>query len=149
MRAYDHSRAVRTLGAIFALAVVVSVVHYADNWLNYHDYPQPSALRDAPPALIPAFWVAFTAAGLAGYLQFRRGPSSRAIVLLAVYSGSGLAGIGHYLVPGATSMPWWRQAHVSADIACGIAMFAFALWVARTRPLPRQAGPAATPVARS
>ena len=122
----------RILTAILAAAVVVSVVHYTDNWVNYHDYPQPDTLRDAPPALVPAFWVGFTAAGLAGYLLYRRAASALAIVLLAVYSGSGLAGIGHYTVPGATSMPWWRQAHVVLDIACGIAMFSFALWAARS-----------------
>jgi hypothetical protein len=25
-------------------------------------------------------------------------------------------------------MPWWRQAHVCLDIACGLAIFAFVLW---------------------
>ena len=82
---------------------------------------------------MPGFWVGFTAAGLAGYLLFRRSASDLALVLLAVYSGSGLVGIGHYLVPGATSMPWWRQVHVSLDIACGIAVFSFVIWAARAR----------------
>jgi hypothetical protein len=76
-------------------------------------------------------WFPFTAAGLAGYLLFRRRPSGLALVLLAAYSGSGLIGIGHYLVPGATSMPWWRQAHVCLDITLGIAMLSFALWATR------------------
>jgi hypothetical protein len=67
------------------------------------------------------------------YLLFRRRPSDLALILLAAYSGSGLVGIGHYLVPGATSMPWWRQAHVCFDIACGIAMFSFAMWAAQSR----------------
>jgi hypothetical protein len=133
MSFYDHRRAVRILSVIFSIAVVVSVVHYTDNWVNYHDYPQPDTLRTAPPALVPGFWVAFTAAGLAGCLLFRRGASTLALVLLAVYSGSGLVGIGHYTVPGATSMPWWRQAHVCFDIASGIAMFSFVMWAARAR----------------
>lgn len=133
MSSYEHPRAVRILGGIFAVAVVVSIVHYTDNYVNYHDYPQPKTLSNAPEALVPGFWFGFTAAGLAGYLLFRRRPSDLALVLLAAYAGSGLVGIGHYLVPGATSMPWWRQVHVSLDIACGIAVFSFAIWAARAR----------------
>jgi hypothetical protein len=133
MSFYDHRRAVRILSVIFAVAVVVSIIHYTDNYVNYHDYPQPETLQDASPALVLWFWFGFTAAGLAGYLLFHRAPSNLALILLAVYSGSGLIGIGHYLVPGATSMPWWRQAHVCLDITCGIAMFSFAMWAIRAR----------------
>jgi hypothetical protein len=129
----DHRRAVRVLGAIFAIAVAVSIVHYTDNYLNFDDYPQAPRGVPSSAALVLGAWFVFTAAGLAGYLLFRRRPSNLALVLLAVYSGSGLVGIGHYLVRGATSMPWWRQAHVSLDIACGIAMFSFAMWAVRAR----------------
>ena len=133
MSSYDHRRAVRVLGAILAVAVVVSIVHYTDNYANFRDYPPAPSDVPSSAALVLGAWFVFTAAGLAGYLLFRRGPSNLALVLLAVYSGSGLVGIGHYLVPGATSMPWWRQAHVCFDIASGAAVFAFAIWAARAR----------------
>ena len=118
---------------IFAVAVVVSVVHYTDNYVNYGDYPEPRSAPNPSRALVLWAWFAFTATGLAGYLLFQRAPSTLALVLLAAYSGSGLVGIGHYLVPEATSMPWWRQAHVCLDIASGVAMFSFAIWAARAR----------------
>ena len=95
----------RVLTVIFAVAVLVSIVHYTDNYVNYADYPEPRSGPNPSQALVLGAWFAFTAAGLAGYLLFRRGPSTLALVLLAAYSGSGLVGIGHYLVPGATSMP--------------------------------------------
>jgi hypothetical protein len=133
MGVYDHRRAVRSLGVIFAIAVAVSIVHYTDNYVNYHDYPQSKSLPNPAAGLVLEAWFAFTAAGIAGYLLFRAAPSNLALVLLAGYSGSGLIGIGHYLVPGATSMPWWRQAHVCFDIASGTALFLFALWAARAR----------------
>ena len=133
MSFYDHRRAVRILSVILAVAVVVSIIHYTDNYVNYHDYPQSRTLPNPSAALVLGAWFAFTAAGLAGYLLFRRSPSNLALILLAAYSGSGLVGIGHYLVPGATSMPWWRQAHVCLDITCGIAVFSFAMWAARAR----------------
>jgi hypothetical protein len=133
MSFYDHRRAVRILGWIFAVAVVVSIVHYTDNYVNFDDYPEAPKAVPTSAALVLGAWFAFTAAGLTGYLLFRRRPSDLALVLLAAYSGSGLVGIGHYLVPGATSMPWWRQVHVCLDIACGIAVFSFAVWAARAR----------------
>jgi hypothetical protein len=133
MSFYDHRRAVRILSVIFAVAVLVSIIHYTDNYVNYHDYPQSRTLPNPSAALVLGAWFAYTAAGLAGYLLFRRSPSNLALILLAAYSGSGLVGIGHYLVPGATSMPWWRQAHVCFDIACGIAIFSFAMWAAQAR----------------
>jgi hypothetical protein len=133
LSSYEHRRAVRIVSGILAVAVVVSIVHYTDNYVNFHDYPQAPKAVPSSAALVLGAWFVFTAAGLAGYLLFRRRPSDRALLLLAVYSGSGLVGIGHYLVPGATSMPWWRQAHVCLDIACGIAMFSFAIWAARAR----------------
>jgi hypothetical protein len=134
MSFYDHERAVRILSAILAVAVVVSIVHYTDNYVNFSHYPKAPKAVPSSAALVLGAWFAFTAAGLAGYLLFRRGPSNLALLLLAAYSGSGLVGIGHYLVPGATSMPWWRQAHVCLDIASGIAVFSLAMWTARRRP---------------
>ena len=138
MSAAEHTRAVRILGAIFALAVAVSIVHYTDNYVNYQDYPQATTVPNPSAGLVLGAWFGFTAAGLAGYLLFRRSPSNLALVLLAAYAGSGLVGIGHFLVPGASSMPWWRQAHVSLDIASGIAVLSFAVWAERAR-RPRRA----------
>ena len=133
MSFYVHRRAVRILSVILGVAVVVSIIHYTDNYVNYHDFPQSRTLPNPSAALVLGAWFAFTAAGLAGYLLFRRTPSNLALILLAAYSGSGLVGIGHYVVPGATSMPWWRQAHVCLDITSGIAVFSFAIWAARAR----------------
>jgi hypothetical protein len=133
-----HQRAQRLLTPLFAVAVVVSVVHYTDNYVNYSDFPQNGPLPDPSRWLVLAAWFVFTAAGVAGYVLFRRAPSTLALSLLAFYSGSGLVGIGHYTVPGAFGMPAARQAHVIADILLGIAMFVFVIWAARSRaPTPR------------
>ena len=132
---YDHRKAVRNLSVILAVAVAVSIVHYTDNSVNIDDFPEPPNALPWSAESVLVSWFGFTVPGLAGYLLFRRSPSTLALVLLAFYSGSGLIGIGHYLVPGATSMPWWRQGHVILDITCGIAMFSFALWAARARPV--------------
>ncbi|MGI9084716.1 MAG: hypothetical protein ACR2FE_05415 [Aeromicrobium sp.] len=83
-------------------------------------------MPNPPDWLIDRSWFTFTAFGVLGLWLFLRGSVAPAAV--AVYSGSGLIGFGHDAVPGATDMVWWRQAHVIADITCGVALFAFALW---------------------
>lgn len=129
-----HARATRTLTFLLVAAVAVSVVHYADNYFNYADFPQGGSVPDPSRGLVAGAWFAFTAAGLAGYVLFRREVTPLALGLLAFYSGSGLVGFGHYTVPGAFDMPAARQAHVIADIVLGLAMISFVLWAARSRP---------------
>ena len=108
--------------------MVVSIVHYTDNFANYSDYPHGSG-PEPSAGVILASWFAFTAFGLAGYVLYRRGQIRTGALLLLAYSGSGLVGIGHYaLVSGMTEQPAWRQAHVIADVLLGVSIFTFALW---------------------
>jgi hypothetical protein len=118
---------------LLALAVAVSVVHYADNYFNYADYPAGGPLPDPSRALIGVAWFVFVAFAVAAFRFLRAAEVRLAAVCLAVFAGSGLVGVGHYTVPGAFDMPWWRHAHVVADIACGIALL-----VAAVRLLRRQ-----------
>ena len=127
----------RRITALLAVSFVVSVIHYTDNTLNYADFPSHGPIPDPGATLVGSSWFLFTAFGIAGYLMLRRGRRQAAAICLAVYSGSGLAGIGHYTIPGATSMVWWRQAHVIADILCGIAVFVVALSLLR-EPTPAE-----------
>jgi hypothetical protein len=121
----------RPLIVLMSVAFVVSVFHYVDNTVNYANYPQAepgSVLPNPSQTLVGAAWFIFTAFGLLGLWLFVRGRITAAAIAIAVYSGSGLVGFGHYAVPGATDMVWWRQTHVIADILCGLLLFAFALW---------------------
>lgn len=121
-------RGLSTLKLLLAVAVLVSIVHYVDNVANFADYPKPTSGPAPSQGVIAASWFVFTAAGAAGLVLFIRDRIRAAAAALAVYSMSGLVGLGHYTVPGAFDMPWWRQLHVVADIACGAAVFGFAIW---------------------
>ena len=103
-----------------------------------------SSHLDTPTILraMPRKWRNRTAVAAAAYRLLRRGRILAAAFGLAIYSGSGLVGIGHYTVPGATGMPWWRQAHIEADISCGVALLACALWLTRRARAPIRGQPA-------
>ena len=128
---------VRPLLVLLGVAFLVSIVHYVDNTVNYADYPSAeagSALSSVEPSqgLVGAAWFIFTTFGVLGLWLLSRGRVAAAAVSIALYSGSGLVGFLHYAVPGATDMPWWRQAHVVADIICGVLLFAYSLKMATT-----------------
>jgi hypothetical protein len=128
MSAAVPARAFRALVTLLAAAFLVSVVHYADNTINYDDYPVATSGLNPSRTVVAVSWFAFTAFGVAGLLLFARGRPRAAGACLALYALSGLVGLGHYTIPGATDMPLWRQTHVVADILCGIAILAFAVW---------------------
>lgn len=121
----------RTARIIIGIAIAVSVVHYADNYLNYADYPVPASGPVPSATVVGLSWFAFTAAALSGLWLLHQGRLRAAAIAFALYSGSGLVGIAHYLAPEATSMAWWRQSHIVADIVCGIAVLALATACAR------------------
>ena len=123
------------LRALLITAVAVSVVHYTDNYVDFAEYPQPDGGPAPSRTVIGLSWFAFTAFGVAGYRAFRRGRERLGAALLAVYSGSGLVGLGHYTVD-MGGQPWWRHAHIVADIACGLALLAFAVRAMRQKPQP-------------
>ena len=132
-RAGDAER-VRVLGGLLVVAFAISVVHYTDNVVNIDNYPRTTSIPNPEGWFVALMWFPFTAAGLLGFLRFSRGgASATALLALAFYSGSGLIGSVHYLGAGAAEMPWWRHAHIVADVLSGVAIFAFSLREARQR----------------
>jgi hypothetical protein len=71
----------------------------------------------------------FTDEGMIEAISLTVRPAAAAIALSRAIAGVGSSS----LRPQAADMPWWRQARVCVDIACGIAVFSFALWAAQAR----------------
>ena len=130
----DQAAQVWLLGVLLLVAFTISVVHYTDNVVNIADYPRTTSIPNPEGWFVGLMWVPFTASALAGFVWFRReGPSNRALLSLAFYSGSGLIGAVHYAGVGALGMPWWRHTHIIADVLSGAAIFTFVLVAALRR----------------
>lgn len=126
-----YEQASRLLWWLLGIAVSVSVVHYLDNFVNYDAYPLAEDVPNPSATLIAVSWFVFTASGGLGVWLWLRRRIVAAAFAVTGYSVSGLVGFGHYAAPGAFDMVWWRQAHIVADICCGIAIFVFAVWAGR------------------
>ena len=132
------SRADRNVAIIVLVAIAVSIVHYTDNYTAYEAYPRSETLPNPSAAVIGSAWFVFTAFGLAGLYFLWKGRRHAAGISLAAYSGSGLVGIGHYLAGGTGDFPWWRHAHIVADIILGVAVFSCAIYLVRPRAGPER-----------
>ena len=124
----------KLLPVLVGALLVSTAVHYTDNWLSVDDYAPSTGLLADNPGLIPVAWVLFAAVGIAGYREYRRAPSTRAHVLLAVFSVAGISTFGHLAYEG-NDVAAWQWASVLADGITGLAVLGFALRsAARLRP---------------
>ena len=122
---------IKLLNIVFFTAVALSTVHYTDNYLAFDRFPNDGVGPSITADSIWIAWIIFTAFGVAGYLLYRRGEIRLGSALLAVYSISGLIGIGHYTASGMSELAWWRHVHIALDFLCGVAVLTFAIWSVR------------------
>ncbi|HEY6738957.1 MAG TPA: hypothetical protein VI076_08915 [Actinopolymorphaceae bacterium] len=133
----DRERRTTTVfRVVFVVAVVLSVFHYLDNWLRYDAYLVAPDVP-APPAVgIPLGWLVFTVAGVFGYIRFHQRRWWAAVGLLAIYSLSGLIGVFHYVGAPLSGFDWVQHVAILTDVAAGIAVLGFAIWLMFRRALP-------------
>jgi hypothetical protein len=137
----------RTIRNLLAVAIPLSLVHYTDNAVNYDVYPKGSVGPvDITQTVVWVSWLVFAAAGIAGYLLYRAGTTIPGLVLIAVFSGSGLISLGHYSVPGMSKVEAWRHVFIWVDILWGAAIFGFTLWAVQAN---RRVAPATEGVSRA
>ncbi len=123
-------RAVGTLFRILAAGIVLTAVHYTDNYLYFDDYPQPASLRRWQ---VYTGWLVLTAVGILGYRLYESGHSAAACVCLVVYSYTGASSLGHYLYGSWSEFSAKQHVFILVDGAAGIAVLAFVVW-SLTRP---------------
>lgn len=123
------SRQVHALFRVLLAGVVLTTVHYTDNYLDFDSYPQPGSLR---PWQVWAAWLLLTAVGVAGYRLYKRGQVLPAYVCLVVYSYTGLSSLGHYLYGALGEFSAKQHAFILVDGLAGASVIAFVVWSAVT-----------------
>ncbi|WIV60332.1 hypothetical protein [Amycolatopsis nalaikhensis] len=116
------------LRAILGFSLVSTVLHYSHNVVRAADYPPLPGVPLVVTQVVVAFgWVLFTAFGWLGYRAYVRGRYPRALAFLLVYSLSGLASAGHFLV-GDVHIPAFWFATIFTDSAAALALWVFVTW---------------------
>jgi hypothetical protein len=121
---------------VFVTALLVSVVHYIDNTVRYDDYTGGKSSFVTRP-MIPLSWVLFVAAGIAGYRYLKQGNRPLGGWLLAVFSLSGLVGVGHFTTVSPSEFSAFQNASIALDFLAGLAVFVLAVRVATTKTVNR------------
>jgi hypothetical protein len=116
------------LRVILGFSLLSTTLHYAHNVVRVAEYPQFPGVPTVVAGVVVAFgWVLFTAFGWLGYRAYVRGRYPRALVFLLVYSLSGLASAGHFLV-GVPRIPAFWFATIFTDAAAALALWVFVTW---------------------
>ena len=133
-------RPTNALRVILAATIAISIVHYTDNTIRYDVYTGGKSTY-IKKWMIPVSWVLFTAAGLAGYVYFRRARWTRAAVCLALSSVGGLVDVGHFTSVSPSDFDAYELVFIFADFVIGgLVLFGFVVWITQTRvPLERRA----------
>ena len=118
--------------------MLLSVVHYIDNTVRFDDYTGGrSSDGFVTRPMIPISWVLFTAAGVAGYRALKAGNRQGGGWLLALYSVSGLIGIGHYTTVSPSEFNAFQNTFIALDFLAGLAVLLLAVRIATTRGVSR------------
>lgn len=121
---------------VFVTALLLSVVHYIDNTVRYDDYTGGQDSFITRP-MIPISWGLFVAAGITGYRYLKQGNRSRGGWLLAVFSLSGLVGVGHFTTVSPSDFSAFQNVFIALDFLAGLAVFVLAVRAVTTRAVTR------------
>jgi hypothetical protein len=119
---------VKTVGLVVGATIALTAFHFTDNIVNIDTYPRQdwiSATFIQVSGLI--FWPVVAAAGIFGYVLYRRGEFSRAHVFLVAFSSLGLISLGHFTAGSPDELTTRGLISVLIDGFCGIAVLGVAL----------------------
>lgn len=123
-----HEKGLTPLRVILGFSLLSTTLHYAHNVVRAADYPPLPGVPLLVTQVVVAFgWVLFTAFGWLGYRAYLRRSYPRALAYLLVYSLSGLASAGHFLV-GEVRIPAFWFATIFTDSAAALALWVFVTW---------------------
>lgn len=123
----------RNVLLVLVVAIGVAVVHYTDNYVRYSSYSvsDPSMIgRLITRPMVLVGLVAFTGCALMAWRCFVQGRGAAAAIWMAAYSASGLGSLLHFVDVSPGQLDAFQLGGILADLACGVAVLATAVWLA-------------------
>ena len=132
--------AVTTVRNVVLASIVLTLFHFTDNFLNIDTYPAAGWQPEWFDVVVVVAWFAFSAAGIAGYLLYKRGERSKAHPLLLFYAYAGLSSLGHFIYGSPDEFTTRAIVSIFTDALAGSAVLVVALrsmFALRNSPLPQ------------
>ena len=123
-----HEKGLAALRIVLAFSLVSTTLHYAHNIIAVERYPQFQGISNTVTQVTVVLgWVVFTAFGALGYRRYLQRRYWPALSFLLVYSLSGLATMGHFLV-GVPNVPVFWLVTIFTDAFAAVAIWTFVIW---------------------
>jgi uncharacterized membrane-anchored protein len=124
----DYEKGLAALRIVLAFSFISTTLHYAHNIIAVERYPQLVGISNTGTQVTVALgWVVLTVFGVLGYRRYRQRRYWPALAFLLVYSLSGLASAGHFLV-GVPDVPVFWFATIFTDALAAMAIWTFVIW---------------------
>ncbi|NJL20762.1 MAG: hypothetical protein HC895_08050 [Leptolyngbyaceae cyanobacterium SM1_3_5] len=119
----------RLLLVLVVVSIISTAFHYTDNFIFIQDYPQPESIT---PTSIYITWLILTTVGGLGYWLFQLEIFWLSLLLLAVYSLTGISSLAHYFYGAMTDFSPKMHLLIWTDGLIGFAILGFVVWSSLT-----------------
>ena len=125
-KGYVMKFAKRWLLVLLVINIGTSILHYVDNILFFHTYPEPHWIN---PQIIDAFWFVMTPFAVLGYLLYSKGLRRYAYLCLYLYALMSLLVVGHYRYGSMWEMSMKMNLLIMIEAIAAVALIAYSMWL--------------------
>jgi hypothetical protein len=113
--------------SILILSIAITSIHYTDNAIYVHEYPEPEWFTTSGVLIT---WVVMTTIGIIGYWLYTRQLYWLSYFLLGMYAGTGLSSPAHYFYGELSQFSGKMHLLIWTDVFAGLLVVAFITWSA-------------------
>jgi hypothetical protein len=125
-KGYVMNFAKRCLLVLIVINIGTSILHYVDNILFFHTYPEPHWIN---PQIIDAFWFVMTPFAVLGYVLYSKGLRRYSYLCLYLYALMSLLVLGHYRYGSMWEMSIKINLLIFMEAIAAVALIAYSMWL--------------------
>jgi len=111
---------------VLVINVGASILHYVDNIMFFHTYPEPPWIN---PQIIDAFWFVMTPFAVLGYVLYGKGLRTYSYLCLYLYSLMSLLVLGHYRYGSMWEMSFKINLLIFIEAFAAVALITYTIWL--------------------
>lgn len=124
------SKSLMALAFLLIANLVASVLHFGDNMLRFHEYPEPSWITG--PHVVDGLWLVMTPLLAVGWWLARRGRRLASVCVFWLYGVMSMFVLGHYFYASPSDLPFRINFLIGMEaVAAGLLLLLAPLLVPR------------------